>query len=885
MRTANRCALASPLILMAALTAGLALGQVRRDVGVIDPQAIQKEQGFCYTVPVKPPGRPDSSAGAHSVLRLLEDGKELGPPHSVHQAIRDTGGGAYSHWSGDPNGESQLLYLSTSDNSDPRTNGRKYEWAVVYDATSAPVPPQIGAPLTTPCRLPAVPEQPLARDRHTCLLASFDDADNSDAEFARAERREVGVGNQPDAPGRFGGGVAVTGAEGCVMYPGLDNYDPRRGTAEFWAQSRGDVPIWTDGKEHWLLVLYPERAGASARYGMTPYFVTLRKTATNALELRLVNTSAPSYAAAPSLRSGRGWSLSVPADTLAGEGWRHLLVSWDLQGAGRAWLLVDGQGVTAELGLPNNHLAPNPGGLIAFGGLWGLPGDGVETSNCNLDDLRVQACTVAARLDGAAPPSDPGLDEARLMGEEDLARATLDQLLKLQFHGGWGAGYHWPTYTPSGWSLVGRGVDMWFAHSAEAAQALLRGWMIWGDDRYLDGAIEAADMFCRTQMENGAWAYHYTYSRGEFERWGDHAYIAQAMQSNQIRFLCLMSKRLGYDRYLQAIRQAGDWMASIQFASGAWGWEAYPLGQTGPYGHPALNDAVTPQAMHDLFVIWCATGDDRYLQPILRGADWIIEAQADAPTYGWADQYNEKNEFIWMRNFEPPAVSMQAISSAAWGLCLAYDLTGDPKYLEPLRKVLQWMDAVPEDQRGWLWYDPATNVPVVAYYNEMLPVTHPKAIAEIIPRLDAHYGTKFPWQADRLREELRRREKGPIYIDWRGVRLRSDFAPAPTLAEFASAFRSDGAKEARAQIAAWVEGKPMAGGILGGSASYGRTFEIGNAIRYCEQLLSNIENARVAVGDAPLESIPRYYRSGSNNWVYMDPQRDYLATPLAATEG
>ena len=211
-------------------------------------------------------------------------------------------------------------------------------------------------------------------------------------------------------------------------------------------------------------------------------------------------------------------------------------------------------------------------------------------------------------------------------------------------------------------------------------------------------------------------------------------------------------------------------MVSIQFPSGAWGWEAYPLGKTGPYGHPALNDAVTPQAMHDLFVIWCATGDDKYLQPILQGADWIIAAQAGAPTYGWADQYNEKNEFIWMRNFEPPAVSMQAISSATWGLCLAYDLSGDPKYLEPLRKVLQWMDTVPEDLRGWLWYDPATNVPVVAYYNEMLPVTHPKAIAEMIPRLDAHYGTKFPWQADRIREELRRREQGPVYLDWRGWR-------------------------------------------------------------------------------------------------------------------
>jgi hypothetical protein len=855
--------------------AGLAGAQARREAGPLDSQALQHEQGFCYTVALETPMEPDTAAAAQSsCLRVLEDGRPLGPAHAMHQAIRDTGGGAYSHWSGNADGTQPMLFFSTSDNTDPRTNGRKYEWAIVYDAAGNPVPPTIGVPDTTPCRLPAVPDQPAARDRHTCLLADFDAADQNNAAFARVERREVGIGNQPDAPGRFGGGVSVTGAEGCVMYPGLDNYDPRRGTVEFWAQSRDAPGIWADGKEHWLLVLYPERAGASARYGMTPYFVTLRKTADNLLNLSIVNTSAAAYAAAVSLRSGRSWSVSLPAEALAPEAWHHLLVSWDLTGTGRAWLLVDGEGVTAELELPANRLEPNPGGLIVLGGLWGLPGDGVETSDCNLDDLRVQACTVEGRLEGAA--AEPELDQSRLMAEEDLSRAMLDQLLRLQFHGGWSAGYHWPTYTPSGWSLVGRGVDMWFPHSAEAGQALLRGWMLWGDERYLDGAIEAADMFCRTQMENGSWAYHYTYSRGEFQPWGTHAYIAQSMQSNQIRFLCLMSKRLGYERYEQAIRKAGDWMVSIQFPSGAWGWEAYPLGQTGPYGHPALNDAITPQAMHDLFIIWCATGDPRYREPILRGADWIIEAQADAPTFGWADQYNEANEFIWMRNFEPPAVSMQAISSATWGLCLAYDLTGDAKYLEPLRNALQWLDSVPEDQRGWLWYDPATNVPVVAYYNEMLPVTHPKAIAEIIPRLDAHYGTKYPWQGDRIRNELKYRENGPVYCDWRGWwRPQSEFAQPRTPDDFATAFAADRGQDARAQLAAWVEGKPLPG-ILGGSSSYGRTFEIGNAVSYCERLLTDIESGRVALGDLPPGSIPRYWRGGSNNWVYMEPGRDYL---------
>lgn len=54
-----------------------------------------------------------------SPLRLFEDGRPLGPGHSLHRQIRGAGSGAYSHW------QTRLIF-STSDNSDPNTNGRSY---------------------------------------------------------------------------------------------------------------------------------------------------------------------------------------------------------------------------------------------------------------------------------------------------------------------------------------------------------------------------------------------------------------------------------------------------------------------------------------------------------------------------------------------------------------------------------------------------------------------------------------------------------------------------------------------------------------------------------------------------------------------------------------
>ncbi len=888
--------------LFAVLAVGLTAAQAQPTEGLIDPAAVASEQGLCYTVRLQTLWKPDTPETARaSCLRLFEGDEELGPAHSMHQTIRDAGGGAYSHWSGTPGGEQVVLYFSASDNTDPRTNGRRYRWVIIKDAQGNPLPPPSMPPLrTSPCRLTAVPDLPLTRDRHTTLLAHFDAADNSDATYARVQREEVGVGSKPDAPGTFGGGVLVDAANAAVRYAGLDNYNPLVGSAEFWAKAAGERPLWNDGKDHWLLVLYPERAAASSRYGTAPCFLTLCKRADDTLRFSVQRQSLAHYAVGVGLREG-GQSLSLPVANLKPEDWHHIVVSWDLRTPGRIWLLVDGQGLCGNLKARPDQLPPNPGMSVVFGGLWGLPGDDVTVSECFLDELRIQAATVAPRLADVSPPPAAQLDEARLLQEMDLSRAMLDKLLELQSHGGWAAAYNWPTYTPTGWGLVGRGVDMWFAYSSWAGAALLRGWRLWGDDRYLEGAREAADMFCRTQRANGTWSDHYTYARGEFLPWGSYAYIAQAMQSNQIRFLAMMSGVTGEARYGAALRKAGDWMVSIQFPSGAWGWEAYPDDHTGPYGHPALNDSVTPQAMSDLFVIWCAlaqggvsnqggvspqatgtppTPPDTYLHALLKGAQWIIAAQAGPPTFGWADQYNEKNEFIWMRNFEPPAVSMQAIYAAATGLCLAYDLTGDSKYLQPLRQVLTWLDAMPEDQRGWLWYDPKTNVPVVAYYNEMLPVTDPKAIREIIPRLDAHYGTKFPWQGDAIRAQLKAREGGPIYPDWRGSRPRSQFAQAPTVADFAAAFQADRTKAARDWLAAWAAGKPP----LNKAPEYGQTFDLGAATSHCQRLLADLENAAVALGDLPPERLPRYARGHSSDWVWLDPQRDYYATPLAQAQ-
>jgi hypothetical protein len=84
------------------------------------PKPFRKEQGHCWTVSADQFGIGDNMQDpSSSMLIVFEDGTMLGPSHTSHRDIRRLGAGRYSHWE-------KTLCFSSSDNTDPNTNGRKY---------------------------------------------------------------------------------------------------------------------------------------------------------------------------------------------------------------------------------------------------------------------------------------------------------------------------------------------------------------------------------------------------------------------------------------------------------------------------------------------------------------------------------------------------------------------------------------------------------------------------------------------------------------------------------------------------------------------------------------------------------------------------------------
>ncbi len=92
----------------------------------IDAATIRHAGGHCYNVdlPLSAFGPGEVPAG-EIPASVVENGKLLGPPAQLHDLIRLRGRGRYSLWNSQTN-NSITLFFSSSDNTDPRSNGRTY---------------------------------------------------------------------------------------------------------------------------------------------------------------------------------------------------------------------------------------------------------------------------------------------------------------------------------------------------------------------------------------------------------------------------------------------------------------------------------------------------------------------------------------------------------------------------------------------------------------------------------------------------------------------------------------------------------------------------------------------------------------------------------------
>lgn len=105
--------------------------------GTLINRNLRSDGGVAYKISIPVENGDTQESPNQSNLKLYENGKELGEAHARHADIRNIGKGKFSHWG-------KTIIFSTSDNTDPRRNGRTYTYVVngkEVPATPAPVIP------------------------------------------------------------------------------------------------------------------------------------------------------------------------------------------------------------------------------------------------------------------------------------------------------------------------------------------------------------------------------------------------------------------------------------------------------------------------------------------------------------------------------------------------------------------------------------------------------------------------------------------------------------------------------------------------------------------------------------------------------------------------
>ena len=578
-------------------------------------------------------------------------------------------------------------------------------------------------------------------------------------------------------PGGKGRGQAVhfrghmgfgTSQRSAMLFDGA-NLPVERGTVGLWLRCSGQR-TWRDGTRTWLMVLTPQVGECLSISTDNGTGLALYKDKDDALVLGAYQFHGRRLT--PDFRSSKsGFDVAepdsivarIPVGDLPKREWTPIRVAWD-RPAGKAWL---GVGKTLRSGAVTYRrarwlcllLGTPPS--VRFNKAVGFDGD--------VDDLCVDVRTPAQAANAGFEVPKPAPAMARPQGAqveavclksdplgaqlERIVRAHMGNVMQTQEeHGGWTFSAAWP----SGLWILSSGVVIPYTHdlfngskdgnSAACAMRLLNGYYTLDDKQYVEAAEKTAATLLRLQSPKGCWPYTAIHDPDadafEVTR-PDIAFLQDHVQAHPTLLLMLLHKITGKAKYESAAQKGLAFMLRTQNPNGSW---SHHWNNTLDVGEAAqrkyknageTNDDATQDQMGMMLAAYRMTGDVKYLASFLRAADWLRSAFIDKKAKGWAQQYDENNNPIPARHFEPPAVSLsEGAHSIPRTLIQAYRLTGDMSYLEPCDKWRQWMldnrVFTNQDKTQWGWhtyYDPETGEPYRMTKRKRLPVD-PRSVRE-----------------------------------------------------------------------------------------------------------------------------------------------------------
>ncbi len=603
---------------------------------------------------------------------------------------------------------------------------------------------------------------------HGCLGAANPFAAIGHCRLVEDEHRKGKVLQMAGHDPRAGQNSRPPRDRSAVVIDGV-NVPVRSGTVGFSVRLDG-ARQWTDRRRTWLAVLLPKVVALFGRAKADATALAVWKSKDGDVELceyrfetGRLSTELNSVGDM-SLAEPDRILLKLPAKHLGKDDWARIRFGWD-RTTSTAWLGLDDKVVSckADLGkAPHHVLLLGTPPVVRWTWEYNAGPDGrlddVMVTGKTLGDDPLAAFEMPADRPPMATPSPARIEAVHLVDDkqgrthESIARTHLHRVIQLQQVGGWCFGAAWPSRMFFLSSLVVVPYrDMHFNgskghNSALIATRLMGGYVATGDGAMLEGARRTARTLLALQADDGAWPYNAEWDpenqRFVILKGTDDPPLQDHVQSHPTLLMLMLHQATGQQVYLDSARKGIAFIYKTQNPNGSWShhWSrklgAGESARGYVYGGE-INDFTTADQMRIMLLAWRMTGEVKYLASYVRAADWLAEAFIDKKAKGWAQQYDRNNRPVQARHFEPAAVGYsEGSDSAPLGLIAAWRLTGDRRYLGPLRKWRRWMldnrVFTNDEKTRWGWhtyYDPEDGKPFY-YVKRQRRTPGPKAVRE-----------------------------------------------------------------------------------------------------------------------------------------------------------
>jgi PelA/Pel-15E family pectate lyase len=251
---------------------------------------------------------------------------------------------------------------------------------------------------------------------------------------------------------------------------------------------------------------------------------------------------------------------------------------------------------------------------------------------------------------------------------------------------------------------------------------LLDAYRVTGNEYYYQAAEKAAAGLIWGQSNEGGWNYMIDFAGHrslknwyntigkngwrleEFQHYYGNDTYDDDVSSDAARFVLRMYLEKLDNKYKPALDKAINFIVKSQYPLGGWP-QRYPLRyEHNKNGHPdytsyyTFNDDVIWENVNFLIQCYQTLGEERLLDPIMRGMNFYMLSQHKSGA--WGQQYTMQLEPTGARTYEPASLLPAFTFDHAMLLLKFYEYTGDRKFLARIPEAISWLEKtrLPKDK-------------------------------------------------------------------------------------------------------------------------------------------------------------------------------------------